>query len=166
MTLGRVHPPNVRGWPRLLLLYGQGNLLLPELTQRNASRPQVLRVLLYLAADRRNSVPDFLAAAVHRLHPSFQIGEGSMTLPEFPLRAYPESGLARRVSRVFSIHRKSESACALCPHCSGWGTGCAPSGRLERVIAGFREPGESWSRIPGFPGAACVDVIEALLVAR
>ena len=24
-----------------------------------------------------------------------------MTLPEFPLRAYPESGLARRVSRVF-----------------------------------------------------------------
>ena len=139
LTLGRVRPPNIRGWPRLLLLYGLGNLLLPELTQRNASWPQVLRVRLYLAADRRNSVPDCLAAAVHQLHPSFQIGEGSMTLPEFPLRAYPESGLARRVSRVFFLHRKSEPACMLCPHCSGWGTGCAPLGRLEGVIAGFRQ---------------------------
>lgn len=89
-----------------------------------------------------------------------------MTLPEFPLRAYPESGLARRVSRVFSLHRKSEPACTLCPHCSGRGTGCAPSGRLERVIAGFREPGKTQSRIPEFPGAECADVIETLLVAR
>ena len=199
LALGRVRPSNIRGWPGLLLLSGLGNLLLPELTQRNASWPQVLRVRLYLAADRRNSVPDRLAAAVHRLHPPFQIGEGSVTLPEFPLRAYLESGLVRRVSRVFSLHSKSEPECTFCPHCSGWGMGCAPSGRLERVIAGFREPGKPgrgfldctyseivWLRAgwtaptrananrttglpnsyPGFPGAACADVIETLLVAR
>lgn len=199
LTLGRVRPSNIRGWPRLLLLYGlifppsavltavafwpmwqnrpllalgnavqslaslaAGILLLDEPAQQSSAimaigasalptagwldnwhvgplpllsvpasllgivlaswamfcypnSPSEMRAsrrffvfVLYLAADRRKSVPDRLAAGVHQLHPSFQIGEGSMTLPEFPSRAYPESG-SPGVYPGFSLFNANQS---------------------------------------------------------